>query len=239
MLLVQAIFITVISIPFVIFIRTAPDLPPSLVATKDPEERHVCQTIGKAFSDRNFNILLVIFTLVDGVFISFGACLSTIFTPLGFSSSQCSFLGAGTVIFGVSASFAAGFTLKKTKKNRLLLRISCVGSSIMLIVGIFVLRSEITWLIYINIFVAGSLIVPIIPISLNFASELTFPQAPAVITGFVLMAGCVGGFILAIVNSILAVKNPIYAITLMAALTSIASILSIFIQEDLKRYKFS
>lgn len=239
MLLVQAIFITVISIPFVIFIRTAPDLPPSLVATKDPEERHFCQTIGKAFSDRNFNILLVIFTLVDGVFISFGACLSTIFTPLGFSSSQCSLLGAGTVIFGVSASFAAGFTLKKTKKNRLLLRISCVGSSIMLIVGIFVLRSEITWLIYINIFVAGSLIVPIIPISLNFASELTFPQAPAVITGFVLMAGCVGGFILAIVNSILAVKNPIYAITLMAALTSIASILSIFIQEDLKRYKFS
>ena len=99
----------------------------------------------------------------------------------------------------------------------------------MLIVGIFVLRSEITWLIYINIFVAGSLIVPIIPISLNFASELTFPQAPAVITGFVLMAGCVGGFILAIVNSILAVKNPIYAITLMATLTSIASILSIFI----------
>ena len=129
--------------------------------------------------------------------------------------------------------------VKKTKKNRLLLRISCVGSSIMLIVGIFVLRSEITWLIYINIFVAGSLIVPISPISLNFASELTFPQAPAVITGFVLMAGCVGGFILAIVNSILAVKNPIYAITLMAALTSIASILSIFIQEDLKRYKFS
>ena len=80
---------------------------------------------------------------------------------------------------------------------------------------------------------------PIVPIGLNFASELTFPQAPAVITGFVLMAGCVGGFILAIVNSILAENNPIYAITLMAVLTSIATVLSIFIQEDLKRYKFS
>jgi hypothetical protein len=143
------------------------------------------------------------------------------------------------VVCGVSASFCAGFILKKTKKNRLLLRICCVGSSIMLIIGIFVLQSGIDWLIYVNIFTAGALIVPIVPIGLNFASELTFPQAPAVITGFVLMAGCVGGFILAIVNSILAEKNPIYAIALMASLTSIATILSIFIQEDLKRYKFS
>lgn len=174
-----------------------------------------------------------------GTFISFGACLSTIFTPLGFSTAQCSVLGAGTVVFGVLSSFSAGFILKKTKKNRLLLRICCFGTSIMLIIGIFVLETGIDWLIFVNIFTAGVFIVPIIPIGLNFASELTFPQAPAVITGFVLMAGAVGGFILAIVNSILAVINPIYAITLMAVLTSIASILSIFIQEDLKRYKFS
>lgn len=171
----------------------------------------------------------MIFTLVDGVFISFGACLSTIFTPLGFSGTECSLLGAGTVIFGVSASFLAGFTLKRTKKNRLLLRISCFGSLIMFIIGIFVLMSGNKWLIFINIFAAGFLIVPIIPISINFASELTFPQAPAVITGFVLMSGCVGGFILAIVCSIVAENYPIYAIILMTSLLVIASILSIFI----------
>ena len=98
---------------------------------------------------------------------------------------------------------------------------------------------KIDWLIYVNIFTAGTLIVPIVPIGLNFSSELTFPQAPTVVTGFVLMTGCIGGFILAIVNSILAQINPLYAIGLMAVLTSIAAIFSIFIQEDLKRYKFS
>jgi sugar phosphate permease len=148
-------------------------------------------------------------------------------------------IGAGTVISGVCASFLVGYMLGKTKKNRLLLRICCFGSSIMLIVGIFVLQSGIDWLVYVNIFTIGALIVPIGPIGLNFASELTFPQAPTVVTGFVLMTGCIGGFILGILNSILAVINPIYAITLMAVLTSIASLLSIFIQEDLKRYKFS
>lgn len=92
---------------------------------------------------------------------------------------------------------------------------------------------------YVNIFVAGILIVPIIPISLNFASELTFPQSPAVITGFLLMAPCVGGFIITTVCSIISEKHPIYAIILMASLTGIASLLSIFIKEDLKRFKFS
>jgi len=239
MLFVQATFYTVISILFMIFIRSEPDLPPSIVATKKSEETHFCQTIGMAFSNRNFNILLVIFTLVDGVFISFGACLSTIFSPLGFSSTKCSLLGAGTVVFGVSSSFFAGYILKRTKKNRLLLRISCFGASIMLIIAIFTLKSGIFWLMYLNIFVAGILIVPIIPVSLNFAAELTFPQAPAVITGFLLMAPCVGGFIITIVCSIISIDHPIDAIILMACLTSIASILSIFIKEDLKRFKFS
>jgi biotin transporter BioY len=79
------------------------------------------------------------------------------------------------VVCGVAASFCAGFILKKTKKNRLLLRICCFGSSTMLIIGVFVLQLEINWLIYVNIFTAGMLIVPIVPIGLNFASELTFP----------------------------------------------------------------
>ena len=45
MLFVQAVFYSAITIPFVIFIRSAPDLPPSVVATKNPEETHFCQTI--------------------------------------------------------------------------------------------------------------------------------------------------------------------------------------------------
>jgi len=36
-----------------------------------------------------------------------------------------------------------------------------------------------------------------IPISLNFASEITFPQEAAVINGFLLMSGRLAGFITA------------------------------------------
>jgi hypothetical membrane protein len=181
----------------------------------------------------------VIFTLVDGTFISFGTCLSTIFAPLGFSTTSCSLLGAGTVVFGVIAAFLAGFILKRTKKNLLLLRINCFGSTLMLLIGIWVLQSGIHWLVFINIFMAGFIIVPIVPIGLNFASELTFPQEPTVITGFVLMVGCTGGFILGVVNTILANINPIYAIVLMVCMCGTASLLSLIIVEDLKRFKFS
>jgi len=38
---------------------------------------------------------------------------------------------------------------------------------------------------------------PAIPISLNFASEITFPQEAAVINGFLLMSGRLVGFVTA------------------------------------------
>ncbi len=81
--------------------------------------------------------------------------------------------------------------------------------------------------------------VPIIPIGINFASELTFPQEPTVVTGFVLMAGSTMGFILGVVNSILAEIDPLYAIALMTGNVFIASILSIIIKEDLKKFNYS
>ena len=59
--------------------------------------------------------------------------------PLGFTSSECSMLGGGTVIFGISASFVAGYILKQTKKNLLLLRVVCFGSTVMLVAEIFVI----------------------------------------------------------------------------------------------------
>lgn len=81
--------------------------------------------------------------------------------------------------------------------------------------------------------------VPIIPIGINFASELTFPQEPTVVTGFVLMAGSTMGFILGVVNSVLAEIDHLYAIALMTGNVFIASILSIIIKEDLKKFNYS
>jgi MFS family permease len=68
-----------------------------------------------------------------------------------------------------------GFILKKTKKNRLLLRICCVGTLLALALTFYTLQQPLMWLIYLNIFLIGFLMVPIIPIGINFASELTFP----------------------------------------------------------------
>jgi MFS family permease len=132
-----------------------------------------------------------------------------------------------------------GFILKKTKKNRLLLRICCVGTLLALALTFYTLQQPFMWLIYLNIFLIGFLMVPIIPIGINFASELTFPQEPTVVTGFVLMAGSTMGFILGVVNSILAEIDPLYAIALMTGNVFIASILSIIIKEDLKKFNYS
>ena len=42
MLFEQAIVYTVSSVPFIIFIKSRPENPPSLVATKDPEDKNFC-----------------------------------------------------------------------------------------------------------------------------------------------------------------------------------------------------
>jgi MFS family permease len=121
------------------------------------------------------------FAMLDGTFVGFGSCLSSIFTPLGFTSSEISGLGAVTIIFGVMGSFVTGYLLQKYHRYKLMLICSGGLTSFFLLLAIFTFPSDNLWLITSNVWTAGIFMVPCIPICMNFADELCFPlEATAV-----------------------------------------------------------
>ena len=90
-----------------------------------------------------------------------------------------------------------------------------------------------------NLMFLGMFMVPIIPVSMNFASEISFPLAPAMTNGWLLMIGYAMGAILAIVCTPLSQYSPRLVMLIYTLLGVVASICSIFLKEDLKKTEFA
>ena len=94
------------------------------------------------------------------------------------------------VLVGLVSSFTTGAIIQRTKKFRLMMRISCFGCAFIAFLAIWTFKvATDSALICVNIISIGIVMVPIIPISINFSSELTFPIEPTVVTGTLMMVG--------------------------------------------------
>ena len=71
---------TVAVIPFLFIIRNEPTHPPSLVSTQKPIERKFFKAIKDLLKIRSYVLLIIIFGLIDGSFISFSDIISQIFS---------------------------------------------------------------------------------------------------------------------------------------------------------------
>lgn len=128
LLVYQNYWITAITIPFVFIIRNGPTHPPSLVATKDPEERNFCAALSEVLQIRSYVLLLVIFCMVDGSFISMSDIISQLFTDYHYNESETSMFGGVTVVFGVLSSMCVGIMLQKTSWYLITIRCVCIGT---------------------------------------------------------------------------------------------------------------
>lgn len=72
MLWVQNIWITVILVPYFIFIKDKPILPPSLVALEKAKEVPFCENLAGALKHPEYVKLLFAFSLLQGSFLAFG-----------------------------------------------------------------------------------------------------------------------------------------------------------------------
>lgn len=72
MLWVQNIWITVILVPYFIFIKEKPILPPSLVALEKAKDAPFCVNIKEALKQTEYVKLIVVFSLLQGGFLAFG-----------------------------------------------------------------------------------------------------------------------------------------------------------------------
>ena len=235
----QNYWITVITIPFVFIIRDKPAYPPSLVATKDPEERNFCAALSEVLKIRSYVLLLIIFCMVDGAFISMSDIISQLFTDYHYSTGDTSMFGGVTVVFGVMASMCVGIMLQKTSRYLITIRCVCIGTISSFVLAAIVLPMGNFWGTCFTVALLGTCIVPVIPASMGLGAELTFPMAPALTNGILLMTGQLGGAVFGILAEFLCGKGPFYALGLFMSMVLVASIMSIFVVEDLRRTNFA
>ena len=119
--------------------------------------------------------------------------------PKVYPNSLISLYGACVSIVGVLSSLATGGYLQKTQKYLLTTRLICVMVTLMVAASIFTVPSGDRVVVGLNLVFLGMFMVPIIPVSMSFASEITFPLAPAMTNGWLLMIGYAMGAVLAIV----------------------------------------
>ena len=119
------------------------------------------------------------------------------------------------------------------------MRFSCIGTAIVLVSGAYFFTTQLNDVIIVQTLMIGVVIVPIIPVGINFSAELTFPIEPTVVTGTLMMVGQLVGFVLAILGGPLCSLSKSYALGLFAVCAIIASVCSIVIDEDLRRFNFA
>jgi hypothetical protein len=89
-----------------------------------------------AFAEKSFVIVLVIFSLLDGAFVSFASVLSLLFgfyntdTDIAYSTTAVSIYGGLTAVFGVLASIITASILQRTQKFLLALKVICLMTSV-------------------------------------------------------------------------------------------------------------
>jgi hypothetical protein len=183
--------------------------------------------------------LLIAFGLVDGSFIAFGSVLGLLFAGI-FSTSKTSVVCGITTLLGIGMSFVSGIIIQRKKKFRLMMRLSCIGTTIVLWFGAVIWGPNHDTVLTIAVLSLGIVIVPIIPVGINFSGELAFPVEPTVVTGTLMMTGQIAGFFLAVgAGPLLTAEQKHLTIAMFAVCATIAAIMSLIIEEDLRRINFS
>lgn len=97
-------------------------------------------------------------------------------------------LGSSIICIGVISSMISGCILHKWHNYVMLVRISAWGSFIFVSIGMGSYYTKDPLIVAIFIIIAATCIIPIIPISIDFATEMTFPIEETACTGFMLMS---------------------------------------------------
>ena len=119
------------------------------------------------------------------------------------------------------------------------MRAVCIGVTVAAILAVFSIPSGDKLLVLLNLMFLGTFLVPIIPVSMNFGSELTFPLAPALTNGLLLMVGQAVGAVLGIVMTPLSSISPPATLGIYIFFSSCAIFVTLFLKEELKKRKFS
>ena len=195
----------------------------------------------KLMKDKNFMIMILLFSMVFGVYSSFGAILSAFFSKFGFNSYQNSLIGIVFIISGILGAAFQGYVMDVLKKYIFAIRMICFGSVLAALIFIYSCSTENITIVLINVGVLGFLLLPIIPVGYAFGAELTYPISEAMSNGVMIMFSQIAASALTpaitwvIDKSTDNDKLPYPVLYTYIALVFLGCLISLILKEDLKR----
>ena len=201
MLFYQNLVATALVIGLFAIIRDRPSKPPSLVALKEPDEPRFFQNLKIALKNRDYVLLLVVFTMIDGVFVLFGVVIDPYLEGLGYTTTDASIVGGLVVLIGVIACIVSGLLLDKYPKYLLFTRMICFGSFVGMCGAYAIFPFTNVPMMYGFGCMVGIFLVPILPVGAAFVAELTFPLPEGITIGLMHMVAQVGSIPLGTLTS--------------------------------------
>ncbi len=146
------------------------------------------QSLKLLFTNKNFLVLTFSFFCANGSLNGISTVLEEIFSHYDYSSptSYCSLVSCFVYLIGFIGSLGFGLIADKTKKLKLLLIIANFMSAACLGAFTWVVPLQNKWLSAVVCCVFGFFNIATIPLSLELASEITYPVGEANSGGIVM-----------------------------------------------------
>lgn len=227
MLLIYGILALISSIVFVILVKNKPPTPPSSNSAID--KIYMLKGFKLLFSNRNFVILTVIFTLGMGTFNMITTYIELIVIPRGFDSIFAGILGMALLSGGIAGTIIMSLLSDKLKHRKSIMILSMIIATVSLLVFSF---SYNALLLIISIACFGFGLMGSGPVTLEYAVDVTKPVPEASSNGILMMGGAIGGIIFIVgLENVKFSGDYFPALIIQTVLLALCVVLTFFLEE--------
>ena len=227
MLLIYGILALISSIVFVILVKNKPPTPPSSNSAID--KIYMLKGFKLLFSNRNFVILTVIFTLGMGTFNMITTYIELIVIPRGFDSIFAGILGMALLSGGIAGTIIMSLLSDKLKHRKSIMILSMIIATVSLLVFSF---SNNALLLIISIACFGFGLMGSGPVTLEYAVDVTKPVPEASSNGILMMGGAIGGIIFIVgLENVKFSGDYFPALIIQTVLLALCVVLTFFLEE--------
>jgi predicted MFS family arabinose efflux permease len=227
MLFIYGILALLTGIIFIIFAKNKPPTPPSnkLLINKV----FMFEGYKQLFSNHNFLILVIIFSLAMGVFNMITTYIELIVIPRGFDTIFAGILGMLMLLGGIIGILITSIISDKLNKRKSIMIFSLTLSTVSLLVFTFAFN-DLMLLLFCFLFGFG--LMGAAPLALEYAVIATKPVPEASSNGVLMMIGNIGGITLIIcLENIKFADDYFPALILQTIFLAICVILVLFAEE--------
>ncbi|XP_066999142.2 heme transporter FLVCR2 [Anabrus simplex] len=228
-----AVFILVITL-----FQDKPPLPPSIeVAKKIDRPQDFIGPLRRLFRNTSFILLIITYSLNLSVFNAFSTLLNQLIL-IYFEDGQ-EFAGRVGLLFivgGMLGSIVCGIILDKTHRFKETTIALYILSAISLIATTFLLGTRSHTAIYITGGIFGACIGGYMPVSLEFTSEITYPEPEGTTAGILLAGSAITGVPFTMAYAwLIKIIGDVWANVAMTVILIIGTGLTALIKSDLRR----